>query len=38
MLVKVNPDVFSVEAYSHKNMDLTLTSATIALASKSFQS
>ncbi|GAM41640.1 late endosome to vacuole transport-related protein [Talaromyces pinophilus] len=37
MSKEVNPDVFSVEAYSHKNMDLTLTSATIALASKSFQ-
>jgi vacuolar protein sorting-associated protein 13A/C len=37
MSKEVNPDVFSIEAYSHKNMDLTLTSATIALVSKSFQ-
>ena len=29
-------EVMSVEMYSHKNMDLTVTSATIALASKSF--
>ncbi|KAJ5532503.1 hypothetical protein N7494_009055 [Penicillium frequentans] len=34
---ETNPDVFSIDAYSHKNMELTLTSATIALASKSFQ-
>lgn len=31
-----DPEVLSVELYSHKNMDLTITSATIALASKSF--
>ena len=29
------PDRLAVELYSHKNMDLTITSATIALASKS---
>ena len=29
-------EVMSVELYSHKNMELTVTSATIALASKSF--
>ena len=29
-------DLMSVELYSHKNMELTITSATIALASKSF--
>ncbi|GIK03206.1 hypothetical protein Aspvir_007275 [Aspergillus viridinutans] len=34
---EVDPEVFSIDAYSHKNMELTLTSATIALASKSFQ-
>ncbi|KAJ5595310.1 uncharacterized protein N7459_001518 [Penicillium hispanicum] len=34
---EINPDVFSIDAYSHKNMELTVTSATIALASKSFQ-
>lgn len=32
-----NPDLLSVEAYSHKVMELTVTSATIALASKSAQ-
>lgn len=32
-----NPDLFSVEVYSHKVMELTITSATIALASKSAQ-
>lgn len=31
------PEVLSVELYSHKTMELTITSATIALASKSFQ-
>ena len=31
-----NPEVLSVELYSHKTMELTVTSATIALASKSF--
>ncbi|KAF9888012.1 hypothetical protein FE257_009402 [Aspergillus nanangensis] len=37
MAKQVNPDVLSIEAYSHKTMELTITSATIALASKSFQ-
>ena len=32
-----NPELLSVEVYSHKMMELTLTSATIALASKSAQ-
>ena len=32
-----NPDLFSVEIYSHKMLELTVTSATIALASKSAQ-
>ena len=32
-----NPDLLSVEVYSHKMMELTVTSATIALASKSAQ-
>ncbi|KAL8833621.1 MAG: hypothetical protein Q9170_004169 [Blastenia crenularia] len=32
-----NPDRLSVEVYSHKMMELTATSATIALASKSAQ-
>lgn len=32
-----NPDRLSVELYSHKMMELTVTSATIALASKSAQ-
>ena len=32
-----NPDLFSVEVYSHKALELTVTSATIALASKSAQ-
>jgi vacuolar protein sorting-associated protein 13A/C len=31
------PEVLSLELYSHKTMELTITSATIALASKSFQ-
>lgn len=31
------PDLLSVEVYSHKMMELTVTSATIALASKSAQ-
>ena len=30
------PEVLSMELYSHKSMELTITSATIALASKSF--
>ncbi|KAJ5815089.1 hypothetical protein N7474_006866 [Penicillium riverlandense] len=37
MAKEINPDVLSIDAYSHKNMELTVTSATIALASKSFQ-
>lgn len=32
-----NPDRLSIEVYSHKMMELTVTSATIALASKSAQ-
>ena len=32
-----HPDLFSVEVYSHKMLELTVTSATIALASKSAQ-
>ncbi len=32
-----HPELFSVEVYSHKMMELTVTSATIALASKSAQ-
>ena len=35
MAKQQQPDVLSVEVYSHKNMELTITSATIALASKS---
>ena len=34
---ETNPECLSVEVYSHKTMELTLTSATIALASKSAQ-
>lgn len=37
MAKELNPEILSIEAYSHKTMELTLTSATIALASKSFQ-
>ncbi|KAJ5665895.1 uncharacterized protein N7477_008343 [Penicillium maclennaniae] len=37
MAKEVNPDVFSIDAFSHKTMELTVTSATIALASKSLQ-
>ncbi|KAJ5779395.1 Vacuolar protein sorting-associated protein 13 [Penicillium paradoxum] len=37
MAKEVNPDIFSFDVYSHKTMELTVTSATIALASKSFQ-
>ena len=33
----VNPDRMSVDVYSHKNLELTVTTATIALASKSAQ-
>ncbi len=36
MSKQLHPEVLSVELYSHKNMELTVTSATIALASKSF--
>ena len=32
-----NPDLLSIEMYSHKVLELTVTSATIALASKSAQ-
>ena len=34
---EINPDRMSVDIYSHKAMELTVTSATIALASKSAQ-
>jgi len=34
---ETDPDCLSVEVYSHKMMELTVTSATIALASKSAQ-
>ena len=34
---ELNPDRMSIELYSHKSMELTVTSATIALASKSAQ-
>ena len=34
---ETSPDCLSIEVYSHKTMELTLTSATIALASKSAQ-
>ncbi|KAK4695061.1 vacuolar protein sorting-associated protein 13A/C, partial [Lecanoromycetidae sp. Uapishka_2] len=34
---ETNPDSLSVEMYSHKMMEVTVTSATIALASKSAQ-
>lgn len=37
MAKEVNPEILSIDAYSHKTMELTITSATIALASKSFQ-
>ena len=33
---KEQPEVLSMELYSHQTMELTITSATIALASKSF--
>ncbi|KAI1625793.1 hypothetical protein EDD37DRAFT_625576 [Exophiala viscosa] len=36
MSKELHPEVMSMELYSHKNMELTVTSATIALASKSF--
>ena len=37
MAKELSPDVLSVEAFSHKNLEVTVTSATIALASKSLQ-
>lgn len=37
MAREVEPEVLSLDVYSHKTMELTITSATIALASKSFQ-
>ncbi|OJJ40573.1 hypothetical protein ASPWEDRAFT_220427 [Aspergillus wentii DTO 134E9] len=37
MAKEVNPEILSIDAYSHKTMELSVTSATIALASKSFQ-
>ncbi|OJJ49438.1 hypothetical protein ASPZODRAFT_129900 [Penicilliopsis zonata CBS 506.65] len=37
MAKEVNPEVLSIDIFSHKTMELTVTSATIALASKSFQ-
>ncbi|EEH20971.2 hypothetical protein PABG_03202 [Paracoccidioides brasiliensis Pb03] len=37
MAKEMNPNLLSIEAFSHQNMELTITSATIALASKSFQ-
>jgi len=36
MAKQQDPELLAIELYSHKNMDLTITSATIALASKSF--
>ncbi|KAK4904569.1 Vacuolar protein sorting-associated protein 13, partial [Elasticomyces elasticus] len=36
MAKQQDPEVTSMELYSHKQMDMTITSATIALASKSF--
>ena len=36
MSKQVQPEVLSMEVDSHKNMELTITSATIALVSKSF--
>ncbi len=36
MSKQLQPEVLSMELYSHKNMELTITTATIALASKSF--
>ncbi|KAK2733181.1 hypothetical protein FQN57_002273 [Myotisia sp. PD_48] len=38
MLKGLSPDIFSIDAFSHKNMELTITSATIALASKTIGS
>lgn len=37
MAKEVHPEVFSVDVYSHKTMELTVTSATIDLASTSFK-
>ncbi|KAL2866549.1 membrane morphogenesis protein VPS13 [Aspergillus lucknowensis] len=37
MAKELHPDVFSVDIYSHKTMELTVTSATIDLVSKSFK-
>ncbi|ODM22992.1 hypothetical protein SI65_00581 [Aspergillus cristatus] len=37
MAREVEPEVLSIDTYSHKTLELTVTSATIALASKSFQ-
>ncbi|KAK5949277.1 Vacuolar protein sorting-associated protein 13 [Knufia fluminis] len=36
MAKQQDPELMSMELYSHKNLELTITSATIALASKSF--
>ena len=36
MAKEQQPDILSMELYSHRNVELTVTSATIALASKSF--
>lgn len=37
MSKEVNPDSMDVEVFSHKSLELTVTSATIALASKSLE-
>ena len=37
MAKETHPEILSMDVYSHKSLELTLTSATIALASKSFQ-
>ncbi|KAL3479124.1 hypothetical protein BJX99DRAFT_255899 [Aspergillus californicus] len=37
MAKEAHPDLFSVDVYSHKTMELTVTSATIDLALKSFK-
>lgn len=34
MSKEYSPDIFSIEAYSHRNMELTVTTANIALATK----
>ena len=36
MAKEQHPDILSMELYSHRNLELTVTSATIALGSKSF--